>query len=145
MMHALRVTSASVGIGWSSFKALYSLRSWLTTWLLRVLLQVTFFASLGLIISDRSMTTFLLIGNAVAILSLECAVMVLSVSAEKWQGTLPGLASAPSSMIVVLWSRSLHYILTGIISSLSCLLLLSLLFGVQISPLGVVKVLPLFQ
>lgn len=141
-MNAVRVFTASARVGWADFTALYTVRTWMSTWLLRVLLQVTFFASLGLVLPAPAALSFLLIGNAVAILSLEAAVTVLSVAAERWQGTLAGLASSPAPLAAIFWGRGIHYVLTGVVSATTCLLLLPLAFRVDVPVVRLLSSLP---
>ncbi|HCG01768.1 MAG TPA: hypothetical protein DEV93_14650, partial [Chloroflexi bacterium] len=63
----LRVARFAVLSGAYDYFAIYSLRSWVFGWMVRVLSQVTFFALIGKLLKSDEQTQFLLIGNAVMI------------------------------------------------------------------------------
>jgi ABC-2 type transport system permease protein len=64
MTAAVRVLSQSARLGIDDFRSVYTWKSWLAGWLLRMLAQVAFFGSIGLLIGSRAEIGYLL-GRAV--------------------------------------------------------------------------------
>ena len=77
----------SLAMGIAEFRTFYTLKSWLSGWLVRMLAQVTFFASIGLLLHSELRVRYLLIGNAVVLVCLSRR-SVMSRSYELYQGTL---------------------------------------------------------
>ena len=130
---AVRVTAGvliqSLALGLAEFRTYYSIKSWLSGWLVRMLAQVTFFASIGLLLHSDIAVRYLLIGNAVALICLESTIVVLSMAGERYQGTLELLVTSPVNPARVLLGKGLNWVLTGMVTSLLALALLPPLFG----------------
>ena len=133
MTAAVRVLAQSAQLGIDDFRSLYTWRSWLAGWLLRMLFQVAFFGSIGLLIGSRAQIGYLLVGNAVVLVCLEASIVVISVAVERFQGTLPLFAASPTSPMLVYFGRGLHWIATGMATSVVTLTLLPPLFGLPLS------------
>lgn len=142
MTAAVRVLAQSAQLGIDDFRSLYTWRSWLAGWLLRMLFQVAFFGSIGLLIGSRAQIGYLLVGNAVVLVCLEATIVVISVSVERFQGTLPLFAASPASPMLVYLGRGLHWMGTGLATSAVTLTLLPPLFGLPLSPPRVAACLP---
>lgn len=142
MTAAVRVLSQSARLGIDDFRSVYTRKSWLAGWLLRMLAQVAFFGSIGLLIGIRAEIGHLLAGNAVVLVCLEATIVVISVSVERFQGTLPLFAASPASPLLVYLGRGLHWMATGLATSVVTLTLLPPLFGLPLSPLRVLACLP---
>jgi ABC-2 type transport system permease protein len=142
MTAAVRVLAQSARLGIDDFRSLYTWRSWLAGWLLRMLFQVAFFGSIGLLIGSRAQIGYLLVGNAVVLVCLEASIVVISVAVERFQGTLPLFAASPTSPMLVYFGRGLHWIATGMATSVVTLTLLPPLFGFPLSLLRVAACLP---
>jgi ABC-2 type transport system permease protein len=142
MTAAARVLAQSARLGIDDFRSVYTWRSWLAGWLLRMLAQVAFFGSIGLLVGSRAEIGFLLVGNAVVLVCLEATIVVISVSVERFQGTLPLLAASPTGPTLVYLGRGLHWIATGMVTSVVTLTLLPPLFGLPLSPARVAACLP---
>jgi ABC-2 type transport system permease protein len=142
MTAPVRVLSQSARLGIDDFRSVYTWRSWLAGWLLRMLAQVAFFASIGLLIGSRVEIGYLLVGNAVVLVCLESTIVVISVSVERFQGTLPLFAASPASPMLIYLGRGLHWMATGLATSTVTLTLLPLLFGLPFSPARVAACLP---
>jgi ABC-2 type transport system permease protein len=142
MTAAVRVLSQSARLGIDDFRSVYTWRSWLAGWLLRMLAQVAFFGSIGLLIGSRVEIGYLLVGNAVVLVFLESTIVVISVSVERFQGTLPLFAASPASPMLIYLGRGLHWMATGLATSTITLTLLPPLFGLPFSPARVAACLP---
>jgi ABC-2 type transport system permease protein len=142
MTAAVRVLSQSARLGIDDFRSVYTWRSWLAGWLLRMLAQVAFFGSIGLLIGSRVEIGYLLVGNAVVLVCLESTIVVISVSVERFQGTLPLFAASPASPMLIYLGRGLHWMATGLATSTITLTLLPPLFGLSFSPARVAACLP---
>ncbi len=119
-------------IGISELRALYTWRTWVFGWLVRVLAQVTFFALLGVLIGQPERVQFLVIGNAVMISALEATAVLTSTSLERASGTLPLLVAAPRSHITVFMGRGVHWLGTGLVSSVTSLGVSALVFNIDL-------------
>lgn len=142
MTAVARVLSQSARLGIDDFRSVYTWRSWLAGWLLRMLAQVAFFGSIGLLVGSRAEIGYLLVGNAVVLVCLEATIVVISLSVERFQGTLPLFAASPASPMLVYLGRGLHWMATGLATSVVTLILLPPLFGLPLSPLRVLACLP---
>jgi ABC-2 type transport system permease protein len=142
MTAAVRVLSQSARLGIDDLRSVYTWRSWLAGWLLRMLAQVAFFGSIGLLIGSRVEIGYLLVGNAVVLVCLESTIVVISVSVERFQGTLPLFAASPASPMLIYLGRGLHWMATGLATSTVTLTLLPPLFGLPFSPARVAACLP---
>lgn len=101
--------------------AMYTWRSWVSGWLLRVLAQVTFFALIGRLIGDHDVVVFLLVGNAVVLTGVVSLTVVSSTTWERRGGTLPLLVAAPGSLPLALFGRSLQWPVEGSVTALIAL------------------------
>jgi ABC-2 type transport system permease protein len=124
---ALRYSALS---GLQDFAQMFTLRSWLLGWYVRVVAQVAFFALIGRLIGSSHDVEFLLVGNAVALTAWQSLGAVASTTWERRAGTLPLLVASPSSPLVVLLGRSSHWIPDGVASSLGSLFVAGALFDV---------------
>jgi len=123
----------SLVLGLAEFRTLYSVKSWLSSWLLRMLAQVAFFASIGLLVRSHESVTYLLVGNAVVLVCLESTVVVLFMAGERYQGTLSALLATPGQPVVAFLGRGLSWVVTGLVTSVVTLSLLPPVFGIALS------------
>ncbi|HEX6869715.1 MAG TPA: ABC transporter permease [Micromonosporaceae bacterium] len=143
MIHAFRVLGRSLTLGIAEFRTIYTVRSWLLSWLVRMLAQTAFFASIGLVVNSPQAIRYLLIGNAVVLVCLEANIVVLFMAGERYQGTLTGLLATPTPPVVVLLGRGLNWVLTGAMTSLITLSVLPVLFGIPLSALSLLECVPI--
>lgn len=137
------ITIESLLLGVAEFRTFYTLRSWLTGWLVRMLAQVAFFASIGLLLHSSDQVRYLLVGNAVVLVCLEATIVVLGMSGERFQGTLELLVSSPVSPVAVYLGRGLNWVVTGVVTASLTLAVLPPLFGEKLSPARLLACLPL--
>jgi ABC-2 type transport system permease protein len=129
-------------VGFADFRAQYTLRTWLFGWITRVVSQVIFFAMLGRLIGSDERTSFLLIGNAVAIASIEAFQVIDYTASERRAGTLPMMITAPASPLLGLVGRSSVLIAAAWVSSSLALVVAGWFFGIGLTPATVVMVVP---
>lgn len=142
-MTTLRIMRYALLSGAYDYGSIYTWRSWLGGWFLRVLAQVSFFALIGRLLGAEQQTWFLLVGNAVMLAAMEGVWALNMVSWERSAGTLPLLAASPTSPVLVLASRGVYLIADGSISALGALFVLGPLFGLPLPWPRVLLVIPL--
>ncbi len=142
-MSALRIMRYSFLSGATDYLAIYTWRSWLGGWYLRVLSQVIFFALIGKLLRAEEQTWFLLVGNAVMLAAMESIFALNLVSWERDSGTLQLLAASPSSPVVVFASRGSYLIVDGLVSSLGALFVAGPLFHLPLPWPRILLVVPL--
>jgi ABC-2 type transport system permease protein len=111
---------------------MFTWRTWTTAWLGRMVLQVIFFALIGLLVGDADTVRFLVIGNAVMLAAVESMFVVASTTWERRAGTLPLLVASPTSPLLVFASRSLHWLVTGAVSASVSLFVAAAVFGIAL-------------
>ncbi|MGW1060757.1 ABC transporter permease [Micromonospora rubida] len=136
--------ASSLGTGWlrlgyqsllfsiAEMRTVHTWRTWLFGWVARLLTQVTFFALIGKFVANDATMQFVLVGNIVALCCLESMIVVLTMAGERRLGTLPLLAIAPTSHVPVYLGRGLHWLASGIASSVIGWLVLPPLLGVPL-------------
>ncbi|MER7419089.1 ABC transporter permease [Micromonospora peucetia] len=144
MNGSLPVRTASPAVGWlrlgyqsvlfsvAEMRAVHTWRTWLFGWVARLLTQVTFFALVGRFVADADTMRFVLVGNILALCCLESMIIVLTMAGERRLGTLPLLAIAPTGHVPVYLGRGLHWLASGIASSVIGWLTLPPLLGVAL-------------
>ena len=123
--HAFRV-------GARDYATIFTWKTWIGAWFVRVLAQVTFFALVGKMLGSAERTHFLLIGNAVLLAGMVGMWAVNMVSWERSTGSLPLLAAAPTHPAIVLAARGAYLIADGTLSAFSALVAASALFGLPL-------------
>ncbi|MFA1538117.1 ABC transporter permease [Actinomadura monticuli] len=132
MTHAFRLVGQTVMLGLAEIREIYTWRSWTFGWLARLLCQASFFALIGRYVGDTDTMRFVLIGNIVALACLESTIVVISLAGERRTGTLALLAVAPGSHLPLYLGRGLHWVVTGLTSTLVAWLTLPPLLGVPL-------------
>lgn len=136
MHHAFRA-------GLADFRAMWTWKSWLSGWLVRVVAQVAFFSLLGERIGDDRKTFYLLVGNAILIAAITGVFSLNMTTAERWAGTLPLLVASPSSPIIVFSARGSYLAFDGALSALAALFIAGGIFGLELPWPAVLAVVPL--
>ncbi|MEU3648028.1 ABC transporter permease [Lentzea sp. NPDC034063] len=129
--HTLGVVRYSAANAWADFRATYTWWTWGFGWLGRMLAQVTFCAFIGVLLDDPARIRYLVIGNALMVCVVETMSVVASSSWERAEGTLPLLSAAPARMGWVFLGRSLQWPISGSLTALVSLFVLSPFFGVH--------------
>ncbi|HEV2377013.1 MAG TPA: ABC transporter permease, partial [Streptosporangiaceae bacterium] len=130
----LRVVWYATRSGLAEYSAMFTWRSWLLGWYVRILAQVMFFATIGSLLGHRQLQ-YLLVGNAVMLIATHTLMTTASTTWERDTGTLPLLVASPTHAWLVLSSRSLFWLPEGLACTVGSLLIIG-------PPLGVVLSLP---
>jgi ABC-2 type transport system permease protein len=137
------VVRYSVVSGAYDYFEIYTLKSWVAGWLVRVLSQITFFASIGRLLDSDAQTHFLLIGNAIVIAAMGGIFALFMTTAERANGTLSLLVASPSSPAVVFASRGVYVTADAAFSALIGLFIIGPIFGLDFPWPEVLLVVPL--
>lgn len=138
-----RVLRYAARTGFEDFRAEYTVVSWISEWLVRIVFQVIFFGLIGKLIGSPEQVRFLVIGNSVVLASMTVMFVVQSTTWERFTGTLPLLVAAPASPVTVFAGRSVEWIPDAIATSLAGLFIVAPLFGVDLALVKVLAILPL--
>lgn len=141
-MTTLRVLRHAAACGFSDYATIYTWKTWLAGWYVRVLAQVAFFALIGKLLGSQARVEYLLIGNAVMLAAVGGLFGVAGTTWERRAGTLPLLVASPSSPVVVFTGRSAWGLTEGVLSSASTFFVAAPLFGLELA-LRSLLVLPL--
>jgi ABC-2 type transport system permease protein len=142
-MSTLRVMRYAFLSGLYDYATIYTWKSWLGGWFLRVLAQVSFFALIGRLLGDQEQIHFLLVGNATMLAAMEGLFALNMVSWERSTGTLPLLAASPTGAVTVLASRGVYLVVDGSVSALGALFILGPVFGLPLPWPRVMLIIPL--
>lgn len=136
MQHAFRA-------GVADYRVMFTWKSWLLGWFVRVIAQVSFFALIGIRLGNERSAYFLLIGNALAVAAQSGIFSLNMTTTERWAGTLPLLVASPSSPVVVFASRGAYMAVDGSLSALGALFVAGPAFGLHLPWPRVLAVVPL--
>lgn len=139
----LRIMRYSVLSGAADYASIYTWRTWLAGWYLRVLAQVIFFAMIGQLLGSAERTWFLLVGNAVMLAAMEGVWALNMVTWQRGTGTLALMVASPSSAVLVFASRGAYLIVDGVLSALGALAVAGPLFDLPLPWPRVLLVVPL--
>lgn len=142
-MNAVRVLRHAARAGFADYSTIYTWKTWLAGWYLRILAQVAFFAFIGKLLGSEEQVRFLLIGSAVLLAATGSMFAVASTQWERWAGTLPLLVASPSSPVVVFAGRSAWAFTEGVVSALATFFVLAPAFGVDLPGARTLLVVPL--
>ncbi|MFI1885945.1 ABC transporter permease [Streptomyces jumonjinensis] len=115
-------------MGFAEFKNVYTWKTWLAGWMLRLASQVVFFGLVGKMAGDQVTSEYILLGNVVTVIAIEATLVVTTASLERYQGTYPMLVASPTNMGLVYLGRGLHWVLAGLGSSVLVFTLVWVLF-----------------
>jgi ABC-2 type transport system permease protein len=138
----LNVMRHAFHAGLADYRAIFTWRSWLAGWYVRVLFQVGFFALIGERLDDDEKTYYLLIGNSLLIAGQLGVFSLNMTSSERWTGTLPLLVASPSSPVLVFSARGAYLAVDGALSALAALFVAGPIFGMDLPWPRVLAVIP---
>ncbi|WAZ25060.1 ABC transporter permease [Streptomyces cinnabarinus] len=131
---ALPLLRHGSAIALADLAVIYTWKTWLFGWLVRMLSQVLFFTLVARLTDAGGDEEFLVIGNALMVCAIEATMVVASSAWERSLGTLPLLVAAPTHLAWTFVVRSLQWVLTGTATSLVALFVLGPVFGVRWTP-----------
>lgn len=126
---AWQVVRSSAGVGLSEYWAAFTLRSWMASWLLRVVTETTFYALIGRLLGSDSAVEFILIGNVALAAAAAPLFVIPSTSWVRRMGTLPLIEAAPAGSYRDIFGRNMQVVLEGSATAAVALVVVSLLFG----------------
>ena len=138
-----RVAWYAVLSGAYDYWAIFTLKSWIFGWCLRMISQVSFFALIGTLLQSQSRTEYFLIGNATVVAAQAAMFAMNMTTAERGNGTLSLLLASPSRPVVVFAARGLYVMADGVLSALLGLFILGPAFGLDLPLPRVLVVIPL--
>ncbi|MGH8974347.1 MAG: ABC transporter permease [Acidimicrobiia bacterium] len=125
------------------YAVIFTWRSWLLGWLMRVMSQTVFYGLLGKLLGSTERQRYLFVGAAVLVCGAEALLVCASTVNERRVGALSLIVASPSDAFLVLLGRGVLWIPGGVATSAVCLFVLGPLFGVTWTFPAVVAVLPL--
>jgi len=138
-----RVAWYAVVSGAYDYWAIFTLRSWIFGWCVRMISQVSFFALIGKLLRSQAQTQFFLVGNAVVIAASAATFAMFMTTSERGNGTLSLLLASPSRPVVVFAARGIYVMADGVFSALLGLFILGPAFGLHFPFPRVLVVIPL--
>lgn len=117
--------------GAADFRHRYTWRSWVTGWLVRGVLEVLFFASIGVMLRDPQIALYLVIGRSLLIGATETTLTIQTVSWERQDGTMPFLLMGSTPAWAAFVGRSLQWLPSATATPLLLLFILGPLLGLQ--------------
>src|SRR5919204_6348295 len=142
-MQTLRIMRYAFVCGAQDYASIYTWKSWLAGWYVRVFSQVVFFALIGKLLRSDEQTFFLLVGNATMLAAMEGVWSLNMAMWERDSGALPLLVASPSNPVVVFASRGSYLIMDGLASSVGALFVAGPLFGLELPFPRILLFLPL--
>ncbi len=142
-MTALRIFRHACGAGLRDYAEIFTWKSWLAGWYLRILAQVTFFALIGRLLRSDAQVEFLLVGNAIVVAAQEGIWSLNITLGERYAGTLPLLVASPSNAVFVFASRGSYLVADGLAASLGALFVVGPLFHLHFPWPRVLLIVPL--
>jgi ABC-2 type transport system permease protein len=139
----LRIARYAFFAGLNEYREIFTWRSWLLGWYLRILAQVTFFALIGRLLDSEAQVEFLLIGNAIMVAAQEGIWSLNITLGERYAGTLPLLVASPANAVFVFATRGSYLVADGLAASLGALLVVGPLFDLAFPWPEVLLVVPL--
>ncbi|GAA2531900.1 hypothetical protein [Pilimelia columellifera] len=118
---------------YQDYRAMFTWRSWSCGWLLRLLCQVLFFATLGRLVGSAGAEEYMAVGNAAILAPLGALGVVSSTLGERRSGTLQFLLISRANPHLVLASRGLHWLADGVITATIALMAVPALVDVHIA------------
>lgn len=140
VLHVLRRAALT---GYHDYRGIYTWRTWLLGWYLRVVSQVVFFALIGELLGSRARTHELLVGMATLLAAVTSFIAVASTAWERWSGTLSLLVASPSWPVIVFAGRSVTFIGDAMLTSLASFFAAAAIFDLPLPWPRVLAVVPL--
>ncbi|MFJ7261259.1 ABC transporter permease [Streptomyces globosus] len=119
-------------IGFRDLAAIYTWRTWLFGWFLRLVTQVVFFTAIGVMAGSEARVAYIAIGNAAAVSCIEAMVVITATVRERNLGTLALQVAAPTSFVLTYIARGLYCLAIGTGSSTAVLFIVMPLFGIPL-------------
>ena len=142
-MNRLRVFQAGLMVGTQEYLQFWNPVSWFYAWLPRILFQATFFALLGVLLGTQEQEQLFLIGGIVAVAAHSETLTITATTWDRTDGTYPLIVISPSSLVPVTLGRTSVWLVDGLLSALTTLVLLNFVFNADFSLAELSLLLPL--
>lgn len=129
-----RAFRAGTLVARADLRAVYTWKTWVFGWLLRIACQVVFYAVIGRLLGSDDQVARLFAGASVMAAVTEVMLVIASTAWERAEGTLPMLATAPGGLTAAIAGRSLFWVPSGLATSVICLFAIGPAFGVRFGP-----------
>ncbi|MFI9208635.1 ABC transporter permease [Streptomyces sp. NPDC053253] len=134
------VFTTAARIGFREFSTFYTWRAWVFGWFLRLVAQVIFFGSIGLLIQSPERIRYMVIGNAAAVVCIEALAVITCTVRERALGTLALQVAAPADYALTYLARGIYCLLAGVVSSTCVLFIAGWVFEIHLSFPGLLLV-----
>ncbi|WP_017587872.1 ABC transporter permease [Nocardiopsis ganjiahuensis] len=121
--HAAVIARADLGV-------VYSWRTWLFGWLIRLLCQMVFYSLVGVLVGDPEYTVHIVLGAAVMTCVAETMLATASTCWDRHQGTMGLLTASPVEPGVFYFGRSLQWPASATATTSIALLAVPPFFGI---------------
>jgi ABC-2 type transport system permease protein len=111
---------------------MFTWKSWLFGWVLRLVAQVAFFASMGRLLGVPGSQDYLALGNAALLGPLGALGVVSTVAAERRAGTLVLLVLSRAAALPVLAARGLYWAFDAVLTATLATALLPVIAGTAV-------------
>jgi ABC-2 type transport system permease protein len=118
-----------VASGVADYRAVYTLRSWLFGWVVRLIAQVTYFGLLGVLVGSADTTRRVVLGNVVLLTSVSTLFAVSAIARERQARTVDLLLLARVPLAASLCLRNVVWVGDGVLSAVAALGSASAIFG----------------
>jgi len=132
--HATTTVRRAAVLARADMSFVYTWRTWLFGWLVRLLTQVVFYSLIGVLVGDPEFTAYVVLGAAVLICVSETMLATASTCWDKHQGTLGLLAASPVEPGLFFFGRSLQWPASATVTTSIALLAVPPFFGVVWEP-----------
>jgi ABC-2 type transport system permease protein len=132
-VNVVRILRLAAYSGFQDYATVYTWKTWVTGWYVRVLAQVVFFALIGRLLGDEERVHYLLVGNSVMLAGIGSLFAVAGTTWERRAGTLPLLVASPTSPALVFSGRSAWALTEGTVSSIAVFYVAAAIFDVPLA------------
>ncbi|GAA0924705.1 ABC transporter permease [Virgisporangium aurantiacum] len=131
--HTWTAFAAATRIGFAELAAIYTWRTWLLGWFVRLVTQAVFFALFGLLLGGAALVHYRAVGNTVVLVCVETSVVVLGTVRERNAGTLALQLVAPTPYVLTFLARGVYTLLVGVASSTAAFAIVLACFRVPVA------------
>lgn len=129
-VQAGRTVRQSAVISQADFRAIYTWRTWMFGWLVRLLCQVVFYTMIGLLVADPEYTRYVVLGAALTLCVAETMMAVASTCWDRHMGTMGLLTASPIEPGLHYFGRSLQWPASATATTSIAVLALPPFFGI---------------
>jgi ABC-2 type transport system permease protein len=137
------IVATASRIGFRELVTFYTWRTWVFGWFLRLIAQVVFFGTIGLLSGSEERVRYLAVGNAAVVVCIEAMVVITTTVRERGQGTLALQVAAPADFALTYLARGAYCLLVGIVSSTGVFAAAAMIFRLSM-PFPQVLLVPFF-